>query len=133
QAVLDASTPTLIPIEITERTALRRAYLPALRRAGPLAALLVRQAAAFAASERMEERYGRTCAGLPADIVNFLHDPLAVAIALGWEGAVVERVPLAWRMDGDWLRIEERPDGRPTPLVTAVDGARFAEFWLDRV
>ncbi len=131
--VLDAARPTLVPIEITEQTALRRAYLPALQRAGPLGALLARQAEAFTASERMEERYGRTCSGLPADIVNFLHDPLAVAVALGWEGAAVEQVPLTWRMEGDWLRIQERPGGRPTPLVTAVDGARFGEFWLERV
>ena len=132
-AVLDASSPTLVPIEITEQTALRRAQLPHLRRAGPLGALLAGQAEAFAASERMEERYGRSCSGLPADIVNFLHDPLAVAVALGWEGAAVERTPLGWRMAGEWLRIEEWPDGRPTPLVAAVDGARFGQFWLERV
>lgn len=132
-AVLEASRPTLIPIEITAQTALRRSHLPALRRAGSLGALLARQAEAFAASERMAERYGRSCAGLPADIVNFLHDPLAVAVALGWEGAPVEQVPLTWRMDGDWLRIEQRAGGRTTPLVTAVDGDAFSRFWLGRV
>lgn len=82
-AVLETAHPTLIPIEITAQTALCRSHLPILRQAGALGALLARQAEAFAETEGMEERYGRTCAGLPSDIVNFLHDPLAVAVALG--------------------------------------------------
>src|SRR5207302_4884796 len=101
--VLEAAQPTLVPIEITAQTALRRAYLPALRRAGPLGQLIARQAEAFAQAERIEERYGRTCPGLPHDIINFQHDPLACAVALGWAGVTVETLPLALTLEGDWL------------------------------
>ena len=33
-------------------------------------------------------KYGETCEGLPNDIINFLHDPLACSIALGWDEGV---------------------------------------------
>src|SRR5438067_2509466 len=70
-----------------------------------------------------------SCSSLPDDILNFQHDPLAVAVALGWDGVTIETVPLALRMEDGWLREEERPGGRPTQVVTAVDGERFNEFW----
>mgnify|MGYP001206771017 CR=1 FL=1 len=133
QQVIEASHPTLIPIEITAQTALRRAYLPALHQAGPLGRLIARQAEAFAQDAGMEERYGSTCAGLPRDIINFQHDPLAVATALGWEGVRIERLPLAVRMEAGWLHEEERAGGRPVAVVTAVDGERFNALWYHRL
>ena len=45
--LLEHTTPTLVPIEATAETALRRAYLPALGDTGPLGQLLVRQALAL--------------------------------------------------------------------------------------
>ena len=131
--VLEHLHPTLVPIEVTAETSLRRADLPALAAAGPLGRLLARQARAFAADERHEERYGRTYAGLPDDAINFQHDPLACAVALGWQGVRVEELPLraAWR--GDHLRELVDPAGRPLPVVTAVDGPRFNALWRDLV
>jgi purine nucleosidase len=131
--VLAVTDPTLVPIEVTAQTALRRAHLPALRRSGRLGALIAAQAEAFAEDERMEERFGRTCAGLPDDIVNFQHDPLAAAVALGWPGATVETVPLAVEMDGDWLRERVDAGGRPYRVTTRVDGPGFGELWLETV
>ncbi|MGI8925596.1 MAG: nucleoside hydrolase [Tepidiformaceae bacterium] len=64
--VLEAADPeriTIVPLEVTAQTALRRAHLPALRRSGPLGALLAGRAEAFAVDENHEERYGRSCAG----------------------------------------------------------------------
>ncbi len=132
--VLERSAPTLVPLSVTVETALRRAYLPRLQRAGPLGQLIARQAEAFAREERMEERFGRTCPGLPADIINFLHDPLACAIALGWdEGVEVQTIPLKLAIEDGWLRQRIDEGGRPTRVVTRVDGERFSEFWLDVV
>jgi inosine-uridine nucleoside N-ribohydrolase len=56
RAVLRASRPVLVPLEVTQQTALRRAHLPALERAGPLGALLARQARACAADYGNEAR-----------------------------------------------------------------------------
>lgn len=129
--VLEHSAPTLIPLTVTGQTALRRAYLPGLRQAGPLGALIARQAEVF---ERLWENAGRfgSYPGLPADIVNFQHDPLACAIALGWRGGVtLETVPLRLEERAGWLYEIPDPAGRPTRLVTAVDSAAFNNFWYD--
>jgi len=132
--VLEQSNPTLVPLSVTVETALRRAYLDDLRRAGDLGRLLARQAEAFAVDEQNETRFGETCAGLPRDIINFQHDPLACAIALGWnEGVEIEELPLLIEEKDGWLYERIDPAGKPVRVVTKVDGARFNEFWLQRI
>lgn len=134
KTVIENSQPTLIPLSMTVETALRRAHLPALRRAGPLARLIARQAEAFEAEYDNATQYGRTCAAVPDDIINWQHDPLACAIALGWrEGVEISEVPLRLEIEDGWLHERIDPAGRPVRVVTAVDGARFSEFWLETV
>jgi purine nucleosidase len=129
--VLQRSSPTLVPLSVTVETWLRRAYLPTLRGAGPLAQLIARQAEAWAGDEQMEARYGQTCAGLPDDIINFQHDPLACAIALGWhDGVEIREVPLKSEIVDGWLRQRVDECGALTRIVTRVDGGKFSEFWL---
>ena len=132
--VFQRSKPTLVPLSITVETSLRRAYLPILRQSGPVAQLLARQAEAFARDEKLEARYGQTCRGLPDDTINFLHDPLACAIALGWnEGVEIREFPLISEIRDGWLL--QRMDGRgqPTSVVSRVDGEGFNKLWLDAV
>jgi inosine-uridine nucleoside N-ribohydrolase len=134
QHVIERSNPTLIPLTVTVETALRRAYLPALRGAGPLAQLIARQAEAFAKDENMEARFGQTCAGLPADIINFQHDPLASAIALGWnDGVEINEIPLRLEIEDGWLYERVDASGTPTSVVTRVNASAFNEFWLRTV
>jgi inosine-uridine nucleoside N-ribohydrolase len=128
--VLESADPTLVPIEVTAQTALRRAYLPALRRTGPLGALIARQADACARDWRNEVRYGQTCSGLPDDTINFQHDPLACAVALGWPGVTVESLPLILEEDGGWLHTRVRDGGKQTRVVTDVDAPTFGDLWL---
>ena len=135
--VMEHSQPTLVPLAVTVETALRRAYLPRLRQSGPLGALIARQAEVYAIEYKNEETYGKTCPGLPADIINFQHDPLACAIALGWtieqssiQGVEVRELRLKSEIRDGWLRQEVDPGGRPARVVTAVDGEGFNEFWL---
>lgn len=132
--VLENSNPTLIPLTVTVETALRRSYLPGLRKSGSLAQLIARQAEAFALDEQNEIKYGETCEGLPNDIINFLHDPLACAIALGWdEGIEVEELPLVFEEQDGWLHERLETFGKLTRVVTKVDGARFNEFWFRKI
>lgn len=134
--VLDSADParvTLVPIEVTAQTALRHAHLPALLQADPLGRLIGHQADAWAMDECIGERYGQTCAGLPRDIINFQHDPLACAVALGWDGVTVERLPLVVELKGIWLRARIHPAGRPFRVVAGVDRERFNAFWLRTV
>ena len=132
--VIENSNPTLIPLTVTVETALRRAYLDDLRKAGALGQLIIQQAEAFGVDEQNEMRFGETCEGLPNDIINFQHDPLACAIALGWkEGVEIEELPLLLEEKDGWLHERIHPSGRPVRVVTKIDGPRFNEFWLDKI
>jgi inosine-uridine nucleoside N-ribohydrolase len=132
--VIQNSDPTLIPLSITIETSLRRAYLDDLRMSGALGRLIARQAEAFAADEKNETKYGAVCEGLPGDTINFQHDPLACAIALGWEeGIEIGELPLILEENDGWLVERVHASGRPVRVVTKVNGPRFNEFWLDRI
>jgi purine nucleosidase len=132
--VLQHASPTLIPLSVTVETALRRAYLPALRQAAPLAQLLARQAEAFAEESNYEAQYGQTHAGLPDDTINFQHDALACAIALGWDDSVeISEVPLTFTIEDSWLHERIDTSGKPTRVVTRIDGTKFNEHWLRTV
>ena len=128
--VLEHANPTLVLLTVTCQTALRRAYLPGLAQAGRLGELVVLQAELCARSEHNEQRYGETCPGLPSDIINFQHDPLACAIALSWhEGVEIETVPLKYEARNSWLYEIPDSDGTPARLVTKIDGNAFNEYW----
>jgi hypothetical protein len=99
-----------------------------------VARLIARQAEAFARDENYEARYGQPCKGLPEDIINFLHDPLACAIALGWrEGVEISEIPLKSEIKDGWLCHAIDVNGKPTQVVTRVDGEKFSDFWLRTV
>ena len=76
----------------------------------------------------------RSWQGLPDDTINFLHDPLACAIALGWdEGVEIREVPLKSEITDSWLRHTIQESGKPTRVVTVVHGEKFSDFWLRTV
>ncbi len=115
RAVLECANPLLVTLAVTVETALRRSWLPTLKEAGPMGHLLARQAEAFAIEESMESRFGQTCQGLPGDIINFLHDPLACAIALGWDdGVEIQKMPLKYEMQDGYLCQTVDTSGKPT-------------------
>ena len=129
-----ASNPTLVTLAVTAETALRESQLAALKEAGPLARLVARQAEVYAASEDGRTQYGQTYAGLPEDFINFQHDPLACAVALGWdEGVRVEESPLKSTVEDGWLAQRVEEGGRPTKVVTSVDAKAFEDLWLRTV
>jgi inosine-uridine nucleoside N-ribohydrolase len=132
--VLEHANPTLIPLTLTCQTALRRAELPCLAQAGELGELLVRQAELFDRTEHLAEKYGIPCAGLPDDMINFHHDPLACAVALDWrDGVEIETVPLKFEVKDSYLHEVIADDGKPTRVVTKIDAAAFNAYWLDIV
>ena len=58
-----------------------------------------------------ETQYGKTCDRLPDDTINWQHDPLAYAIALGWrDGVEISEVPVRLEVEDTWLyqRIDPR-------------------------
>jgi inosine-uridine nucleoside N-ribohydrolase len=131
--MLEHANPLLIMIRETIETALVGADLPAVRAAGLLGALLARQGAAWPSLNPENADYHRDYPAIPPDFVNFQHDPLAVAIALGWDGATIEELPLTLVEENGWLRERVDPAGRPTRVVTAIDAPRFNRLWVDVV
>jgi inosine-uridine nucleoside N-ribohydrolase len=132
--VIENSNPTLIPLTVTVETALRKTYLDDLRECGALGRLIVKQAEAFVVDEEMEKKFGETCQGLPKDIINFQHDSLACAIALGWkDGVEIEELPLIVEEKDGWLIEHIHQTGKPIRVVKKVNGSRFNEFWLNKI
>lgn len=132
--VIERSRPTLIPLSMTVETALRRIYLDDLRRSGALGALIAQQAEAYAEDEQNEKKFGETCEGLPNDIINFQHDSLACAIALGRNNGVeIQELQLVIEEKDGWLYERIDPSGKPIHVVTKVDGPRFNEFWFTKI
>ena len=132
RVVLECCDPVVVPLAATYQVHLRAAHLPRLRAAGPLGALLADQAEAHARDHRMAE-LGRSWPGLPDDLLNFHHDPLACAVALGWEGVTVEELPVRLEVGGGRLGMTEAAGARPLRVVTAVDGPAFEAAWLAAV
>ena len=84
--------------------------------------------------EQNEKRFGETCEGLPDDIINFLHDPLACAIALGYDdGIELQEVSLRLEEREGFLHEQIDPTGKAVRIVTRIDGPRFNKFWLDKI
>jgi inosine-uridine nucleoside N-ribohydrolase len=132
--VIENSNPVLITLTVTVETALRRAFLDDLMEAGSLGRLIAQQAGACAVDEQNEKRFGEICEGLPDDIINFLHDPLACAIALGYEDDVeIQEVRLRLEYREGFLHEQIDPSSRAIRLVTRIDGPRFNQFWLDKI
>jgi purine nucleosidase len=131
-AITHGGQVTLIPLAMTEETALRRAYLPALRRAGGLASLIAAQAEAFAVEYHNETLIGGAWPGVHKDLINFQHDPLACAIALGWDtGAEFEEGALEVAEQDGWLVECFGGAGRPVRVLTRVDGEAFSRYWVE--
>ncbi len=81
-----------------------------------------------------ESQYGQTHAGLPEDTINFQHDALACAIALGWnEGVEISDIRLTFEIKDGWLYQKVDDGGKSTRIVTRVHGDRFNEHWLRTV
>jgi inosine-uridine nucleoside N-ribohydrolase len=127
--VLEHARPLLVPLTMTVETTLRCADIPRLRQADAVAQLVARQAEAFTDNAD----YGRLYSGLPDDFINFQHDPLACAVALGWDGVTIEETPVAITIQDGWLVERVDPAGRPMRVVTSVDADRFNRFWADVV
>ena len=117
-----------VSLEVT----LRETHLPQLREGGALARLIARQGELYGTDSDMT-RVGGGHPGLPDDLLNFQYDPLACAVAAGWDGARVEELRLSPQLDDGVLSFPESPGGKPTRVVTGVDGPRLEREWVNAV
>ena len=132
RVVWERCAPVLVPLTAGLEVRLRGAHLGRLRGGGELARLAARQGELQGVEGGMG-KMGSKYPELPDDLLNFHFDPLACAVAAGWDGASVEETELIARQDGGSLTFTEEPGGRKTRVVTDVDGPRFEEEWLRTV
>ncbi len=130
--VFERCDPVVVPLAVTLEATLRSVHLSRLRAAGPLGALLADQAEAHARDTGRPE-LGRMFEGLPDDLLNFQYDPLACAVAVGWDGVAIEEVPTKLEMREHRLWMIRREGEASLRVVTAVDAPRFEEAWLEAV
>ena len=123
---------TLVTLPAACTATLRAAHLPRLAASGSLGAALARQSAAHCEEYHMRD-LGRAHARLPDDLVNFHWDPVACAVAAGWSGVRTERMCLQPVLADGMLHFEPDRNGRPTRVVTEVDGDAFVAIWLAAV
>lgn len=123
---------TVLGLDVTQQVHLRGAELPRLRSAGPVGAVLARSSLAHG-TQFGNATDGARFPGLPDDLVNYHHDPLACAVAVGWDGVTVDERRLTPVMEDGDLRLVDSDDGRLVRVVSGVDGPAFAERWLQAV
>jgi inosine-uridine nucleoside N-ribohydrolase len=148
---------TLVTLGATLQAHVRDEHLARLEASGAVGRLLARMTRAHGDQYDLAALAAANTA-LPPDLHNFHHDPLAVAVACGWDHGVVERLRLrpAATADGAlWfepvepparagsdlgrqirpLEVYERPASPPerpdrvVRVVDGVDGPRFVDDW----
>lgn len=125
---------TLVPTTVTVQTFLRRSHLERLDAAGRLGALLARQARCHDAAWRSMPELAFIYNYVPDDFLNFQHDPLTCAVALGWTAGVeLRECRVAVQPEAGWIRTRIDPAGRPATVATAVQDTTFANYWLETV
>jgi purine nucleosidase len=127
-----AGDVTLVTLADTLRTHLRTSHLARLRAAGSMGALLADQMQGYAAV-RDHARLSAEHAGLPDDLLVFLHDPLACAVAVGWPGVRLVARRLVVEAAGAGLRLLPSRRGRPVQVIADLDAEGFADRWLTAV
>jgi inosine-uridine nucleoside N-ribohydrolase len=130
--VWERCDPLMVQFSVSLEVTLREKHLPQLREGGALAQLIARQGELHGADEDMK-RVGREHPRLPDDLLNFQYDPLACAVAAGWDGARLEELRLSARLEDGVLAFSESPSGKPTRVVTDADGPRLERDWVEAV
>lgn len=130
--VFENSNITLVQLSSTEETFITEADLGPLKKSDPLGKLLAKQAEQWKKDEKIAEKY-KDCEKIPKDIINFQYDPLTAAIALGWDGAHIEELPLIIVEKDNILHELIDNSGKIIKVVSKVDGMKFNKFWLSRV
>jgi purine nucleosidase len=122
----------VVQLSVTLDATLCEAHLPRLREGGVLVRLIARQSELYSADGDMNH-LGREHPGLPDDLLNFHFDPLACAVAACWDGVSGEELRLSARSYNGLLAFRESPSGKPTRVVTGIDGPRLEREWVEAV
>ncbi|MEO1020076.1 MAG: nucleoside hydrolase [Pseudomonadota bacterium] len=127
--VCQTAEVTLATLPIAMKAHLTTRDLPRLRKSGPIGNLLADQTVANAEeasfSELCEEH-----SSLPDDLLNFHWDPVALAVAVEWDGATIEEMAIRPELDSRLLRFHPDNAGRSMRVLVDLDAQAFGEAWL---
>lgn len=130
--VFERCEPVVVPLAVTLEVSLRRAHLERLRMAGDLGRLLADQGEMHARDNGRTE-LPQIFPALPDDLLNYHYDPLACAVALGWEGITIEEIGTDLSLREGRLWMTPAAGAPALRVVTDVDAPRFEEAWLQAV
>ena len=130
--VLERCDPVVVPLAVSLQVWLRARHCAPLRESGALGRLVADQSEMHARDNGRTE-LGRAHDALPDDLLNFQYDPLACALAAGWDGARVEDVPTHLELRDNRLWTTRRPGARALRVAVEVDAPRFERAWLRAV
>ncbi len=130
RVVFERCDPVVIPVPVCFRVALRERQLDASRSSGSLGKLLADQGEAHARDNGRRDLPAAYPA-LASDLLNFQYDPLACAVAAGWDGVTMRELAVELGSEGDLLRMGERAGAPSLRVVTEVEAERFEDGWLD--
>jgi inosine-uridine nucleoside N-ribohydrolase len=118
-----------VPCDVTVATWLKAEQVERLRDGDALCRALAQQIEIWSAHMR---RMGRGV--IPEDHVCLLHDPLAVACTVDRRFVTTMKARVTVAMQQGHVRTFIDPAaGHEAEIVTGVDAAGFADFWLDVV
>ncbi len=130
--VFERCAPVVVPLAVTLEVSLRRGHLGRLREAGELGRLLADQGEMHARDHGMH-KLPRAFPVLPDGLLNFHYDPLACAVALGWDGVTIEEIDTELSLREGRLWMAPATGAPVLRVVTDVDALRFEETWLRAV
>ena len=131
-AVLTSAIPaTIVPLDVTWQVRLRDKQLARLRRS--------RSALVQTLCDAMEVWWpvhrdlfaGKRTYG--ADVVCFLHDPLALSLLIDPSFVTLTRMRLVPEIADELFRLRQADDGRELEVATKVDAPAFVEFVVERL
>jgi purine nucleosidase len=121
---LSAAIPTMyVPIDVTVQAPLPTTHLEQLRSGDELCRALARLLDVWIGVAKP-----------PPGIAAILHDPLAVACTVDRRFVTSQLLPVTVAMHEETVRtFVDRAAGHEADVITSVDGAAFADFWLETV
>jgi purine nucleosidase len=122
---------TIVPLDVTWQVRLLEPHLARLRRSRSMLVQVVCDAMEIWWSVHREWFAGRRTYG--ADVVCFLHDPLALSVPIDPSFVTLEAVRIIPEVVDGMFRLRRSDEGREFRVATKVDAPGFAEFVVERL
>ena len=125
-----AGALTLVTLPVAMQAVLHGDQLERLRASGPVGRLLARQSEVNFESSNLAAAIAAH-SELPADLVNFHWDPVAAAVALGWDCISTRSTTLTTARREGVLEFVCTTTPGPDGVSVALDPVDFSRRWIE--